>query len=253
MHIAQALSEPDVGCVTGRVTWLADDDPSRADSENLYWRFEHALWARESRLSVLAWASGCCIGVRRSLFVPIEARYGDDVVIPLDVINQGYRVIFDPALAVADASTIGSAAALRARARMTLRSLGGTLSRCRVFSPLRRPGLFLAVISHKLLRWAAPMIFLITLTAASALALAGQRSAMLFAAAGIAALMAACGAHLTERFRLQIPLAAGVNALAVEHLGILIGVAQAAAGKSRVSYDPPDNRPANRRATLDRA
>jgi len=236
--IARRFRDPDVGCVTGRVVWGSADNPGRANSDNLYWRFEHAMWEREDALGTLACASGTCMAVRRSLFRPIDPRYGDDVVLPLDVLGQGARVTYEPALTVVEASAASAAAALRARARMTLRSLRGTMSRRAVFSPLRRPGLFVSIVSHKLLRWATPFLFLAILGFAVPLALGGQVAALVVLALQVAWLAAAVAGLLAQRAGVRVPLVAAAYDLALENAGMLVGVTRAMLGHHEVAFRP---------------
>jgi GT2 family glycosyltransferase len=236
--IARRFGDPDVGCVTGHVVWGSSENPGRAHSDNLYWRFEHAMWEREDALGTLAYASGTCMAVRRCLFRPIDPRYGDDVVLPLDVLGQGARVAYEPALTVVEISAAGAATALRARARMTLRSLRGTMSRRAVFSPLRRPGLFATVVSHKLLRWATPFLFLAILASAVPLALGGQSAALAVLALQAAWLGGAVTGLLARRVGIRVPLVAAAYDLALENTGILIGVTRAVLGHHEVAFRP---------------
>ncbi len=175
--VARCFGRHEVGCVTGHVVWSAKHDAERARADNLYWRFEHSMWQRESTLGVLACASGACMALRSRLFRGIDPWYGDDVILPLDVIRQGFRVAYEPSLLALERSSERPAEVLRARARMTQRSLRGTLSRRAVFNPVRRPVLCTAVLSHKLLRWATPFLFLGVLGSAVPLAAQGQTAA----------------------------------------------------------------------------
>jgi cellulose synthase/poly-beta-1,6-N-acetylglucosamine synthase-like glycosyltransferase len=232
------FQDPDVGCVAGHVVWGSIDDPGRAESENLYWRFEHAIWAREATLGTLACASGACMAVRRSLFIEIDSRYGDDVVLPLDVVAQGARVAYEPALTALEVSATDAAAALRARARMTLRSLRGTISRHVVFSPVRRPALFAAVVSHKLLRWATPFLFLAVLGSAISLSLERQAVARAVLALQCAWLAAAAIGYVAQHLGVRIPVVAAACDLALENAGILIGVTRALLGQAEIAFRP---------------
>ena len=234
--VARCFERPEAGCVTGHVVWRAEHNVSRARADNLYWRFEHSMWRRESALGILACASGACMAVRSRLFRGIDPRYGDDVVVPLDVIQQGWRVAYDPSLLALERSSERPAEALRTRARMTQRSLRGTLSRRAVFSPARRPVLCAAVLSHKLLRWATPFLFLLVLGSAVPLAIRGQTVATAVLAAECAGLAAVLAGHVAYRMDVRVPVAAAAYAFALDNAGILIGVTRALLGGPVVTF-----------------
>ena len=234
--VARCFSRSEVGCVTGHVVWSAEHDAERARADNLYWRFEHSIWQRESTLGVLACASGACMALRSRLFRGIDPWYGDDVILPLDAIRQGFLVAYEPSLLALERSSERPAEVLRARARMTQRSLRGTLSRRAVFNPARRPALCTAVLSHKLLRWATPFLFLVVLGSAVPLAAQGQITARTVLALQGAGLAATLAGHVAYRMDVRIPVVALVHGFAVDNLGILIGVTRAVLGRPAVTF-----------------
>jgi cellulose synthase/poly-beta-1,6-N-acetylglucosamine synthase-like glycosyltransferase len=241
--IAAAFRQENVGCVTGRVAWRSLADPSRARSENLYWRYEHALWAGETTLQVLSCASGQCLAVRRHLFREIDPRFGDDVAIPLDVVAQGFSVVYVPALDAVDTSRDDAGAALRARTRMTLRSLTCTVSCWRAYRPWRRPGLCIAVISHKLLRWATPFLFLAVMGSAVPLAFQGFLVPAAVLAGQCCAIAAAVAGYLARRLRIGLPFAAAAQDFALENVGMMLGVVKALAGRRQLVYGEDQESP----------
>ena len=218
------------------MVWSAEHDAERARADNLYWRFEHSMWQRESTLGVLACASGACMALRSRLFRGIDPWYGDDVVLPLDVIRQGFLVVYEPSLLALERSSEGPAEVLRARARMTQRSLRATMSRRAVFNPVRRPVLCTAVLSHKLLRWATPFLFLVVLGSAVPLAARGHTVAGTVLALQGAGLAAALAGHVAYRMDVRIPVVAVVHGFALDNLGILIGVILAVLGRPTATY-----------------
>jgi poly-beta-1,6-N-acetyl-D-glucosamine synthase len=234
--VARCFARPEVGCVTGHVVWSAEHDAERARADNLYWRFEHSMWRRESKLGVLACASGACMALRSRLFCGIDPWYGDDVILPLDTIRQGFVVAYEPSLLALERSSERPAEVLRARARMTQRSLRGTLSRRAVFNPVRRPVLCTAVLSHKLLRWATPFLFLAVLGSAVPLAARGQAVAGTVLALQGTGLAAALAGHVAYRMDVRIPVVAVMHGFAVDNLGILIGVTRAVLSRPAATF-----------------
>jgi cellulose synthase/poly-beta-1,6-N-acetylglucosamine synthase-like glycosyltransferase len=223
-----------VGCVTGALISVNPEESAVACGTDYYWRFEHFVWRLESRLGLLAWGSGPCLAVRRALFRPMEAQYGEDCIVPLDVVLLGYRVVFQPSAIVRELRIADPNAEMRARIRMTLRSFAGTLSRRRLLNPLRFPGIAWSVTSHKLLRWLTPYFLLLALV--SNALLAGRSFYRLTLALQIAFYLGALIGHVLDRRRVRLPIVSTVYAFCVMNVGVFVGVARAISGHQIFAY-----------------
>jgi len=167
------LSDPAIGMVSATVHFGHPQDAVEK-GQGFYWSYELFLRAAESDLGILATGSGQAIAVRRELFRPLPACYGDDCIIPLDVRLQGYRVIQDRNATVFDAMPHSIQGELRTRIRMTARNWTGTLARPEILNPLRFPLTALGLISHKLLRWLTPFFLAVVFLSNAWLALGGR-------------------------------------------------------------------------------
>ncbi len=167
------LSDPAVGLVTGTVH-LGDPEDAVAKGQGFYWRYELFLRVAESDLGILATASGQAMAVRKELFRPLPACYGDDCILPLDVRLQGRRVVQDQAAIVFDTMPHSIQGELRTRIRMTARNWAGTLARPAILNPLRFPFTAASLVSHKLLRWLTPFFLAIALLSNLGVAFAGR-------------------------------------------------------------------------------
>ena len=136
--IGKNFRDPRVGMVTATV-YFGQPGDAVARGQGLYWCYELFLRAAESAIGILATGSGQALAMRRSLFRPMEACYGDDCVLPLDVRLQGYRVVQDSQAVVYDEIPSSIEGELRARVRMTARNWTGTLSRPSLFNPFDFP------------------------------------------------------------------------------------------------------------------
>ncbi len=155
-RLVRPFQQEEVGYATGDLRWRDADSPLQR-SGSAYAGWERRLWAHESALGILHVATGAFMAVRRRLFVPLEPDVGDDAMVPLDVIAQGYRGCFVPEARAWDDHHADLPAEFRARVRMTARSLRATLRGMRRGRLWRRPVLLGAVVSHRLLRWTTPV------------------------------------------------------------------------------------------------
>lgn len=235
--LAAPFADPGIGCVSGQVVF-SDEGTAISRGQGRYWRSEMNVRACESRLGILAVASGQAMAFRRSLFRPLPTHIGDDCVIPLDVVRSGARVFHQPSALAFDANESRSARELSARSRMTARNWAGTWRYPGLLSPLRHPGYTLALWSHKLMRWLSP-VFLLVL-AASSLWLARHPFYGLCAGGGAAVLALAALGHVSEgrRERSGLPWrAAGMaQAFCVAQLGFLLGLAKVVRGQKIFAY-----------------
>lgn len=97
--LAARFVDPKVGAVSGELV-LLDGRAGRSEvgkGVDFYWRYEKFMRLYESRVDSTVGATGAIYALRRELFRPIpEALILDDVLIPMQVARQGYRVLFEP-------------------------------------------------------------------------------------------------------------------------------------------------------------
>ena len=102
-NLVANFADSTVGCASGEL--ILSEDPGMASSHGvgLYWRLEKAIRCWEGLAGSTVGATGALYAVRRNLLLPIpEGTVLDDVLIPLEVVRQGRRVVFDPQALVWD-------------------------------------------------------------------------------------------------------------------------------------------------------
>ena len=102
--------------------------------------------------------------MRRELYTPMRPDQLPDFVLPLSVVAQGSRVVFEPSALLYEESLTGESAEFRMRVRVALRAFWALWDMRQLMNP-RLTGLFSwQLVSHKLLRY---LSFLPLLGAAS--------------------------------------------------------------------------------------
>jgi hypothetical protein len=164
----------------------------------------------------------------------MEAQFGEDTVVPLDIVSLGYQVIFQDDAIVYETRISEPRSEVRARVRMTLRSFAGTVSRRYRLNPMRFPGIAWAVLSHKLLRWFTPyflggaFILNLTLLGHPLYRLTSAMQAVFYASAVIG--------YVLDTYRVRVPLLSTTYAFCLMNLGVAVGVARAVCGHRIVGY-----------------
>jgi cellulose synthase/poly-beta-1,6-N-acetylglucosamine synthase-like glycosyltransferase len=153
--LMEDFADPQVGCVSGELM-LGDPESGEASKGmGLYWRIEKKIRELESESGSVIGATGALYAVRHELLAPVpEGTILDDVYIPMHVVKQKKRVIFEPRSRAWDIANLGTD---REFARK-VRTLSGNYQLAQLAPWLLKsenPVRF-EFISHKLLRLAIP-------------------------------------------------------------------------------------------------
>ncbi len=194
------FSDPKVGVVSGELIFLNSTGGSAERSMGFYWSYEKFIRRREARMGSVPGATGALYALRRSLFRPIDAEtILDDVAIPMRIVEQGYRCVFEPEAVVFDRPS-SSHGQENVRKR---RTIAGNAQLFAAFPrwvlPWRNPIAF-QWVSHKLLRLLSP-ILLLSLMAASLLMLTSMMGLLLVLGQLALYAMAAAGWVLDRKGR----------------------------------------------------
>ena len=163
-RLIENFGDPEVGAASGE---LMLGDPATGETGKgmgLYWRIEKKIRDLESASGSVVGATGAIYCARRRLCVPLpEGTILDDVLLPMQVVRQGARVIFDPRARAWDSPDLGGS---REFARK-VRTLDGNYQLLQLAPWLlssKNPIRF-EFISHKLSRLAVPFALLLLLVA----------------------------------------------------------------------------------------
>ena len=169
-RLARHFRDCKVGVVTGDVR-IRPAPGQFGSGEGAYYRYERWLQKSESDFWSCVGVDGGMYAIRRMLVVPpSDEIILDDFVISMNAARQGYRIVYDPEAIASEDPTPSDAEEFRRKVRIIA---GGfqALFRNEGIPRWSDRRLMWLYISHKLLRWLAP-VFLIVLLASS-LALAG--------------------------------------------------------------------------------
>lgn len=149
------LQDERIGAVSGDVR-LASHESNFGEGESLYYKLERAVHRGESRIGSMMGVDGGMYVLRKELFreLPPDTIL-DDFVITMNVIKQGFRVVYEPDAVATENGTPRARDEFRRRIRVAAGAMQ-SLKRGQL-PPLRRPVEFFQYISHKLLRWLGPV------------------------------------------------------------------------------------------------
>jgi cellulose synthase/poly-beta-1,6-N-acetylglucosamine synthase-like glycosyltransferase len=159
--------DPKIGYVVGNARYVESvGDSQSSQSEGLYWKLETWLKSKESDFESVVGGDGAIYAIRRQLYSPLLPTDINDFLNPLQIINCGYRGLFDSSVVCFEETADTFAQEFRRKVRIVSRALNAVRRAPGVLNPLRNPRHFWLLASHKILRWFAPF-FLVGLVLTS--------------------------------------------------------------------------------------
>ena len=164
--LIENFADPDVGAASGE---LMLGDPTSGETEKgmgLYWRIEKKVRELESASGSVAGATGAIYCARRSLLdtSPLpEGTILDDVLLPMQIVRKGSRVVFDSRARAWDSPDLGEGREFSRK----VRTLSGNYQLLQLAPWLlsSENAIRFEFVSHKLSRLAVPFALLALLIA----------------------------------------------------------------------------------------
>jgi cellulose synthase/poly-beta-1,6-N-acetylglucosamine synthase-like glycosyltransferase len=153
--LVRNFADPKVGYVTGRMLYVDANGSLVGDGCSAYMKYENALRAAETRVGSIVGVDGGVDAIRRALYRPMRADQLPDFVTPLNVAEQGYRVVYEPEAVLTEDTLTEGSKEYRMRVRVSLRAFWALWDKRGLLNPFKH-GLFAWQLwSHKLLRYLA--------------------------------------------------------------------------------------------------
>lgn len=154
-ELASVFGDPGVGYVTGKMIYGNPDGSVVGDGCTGYMRYENRLRAAETRAGSVVGVDGGIDAVRRALYRPMRPDQIPDFVLPLSIVQAGYRVAYWPHAVLKEIALGEAGQEFRMRVRVSLRSLWALWDMRALLNPARFPLFSFQLWSHKVLRYLA--------------------------------------------------------------------------------------------------
>ncbi|MBI2733545.1 MAG: glycosyltransferase family 2 protein [Aquabacterium sp.] len=166
-QLMRPFADEAVGCVSGELHLTSAGGNNQ---DGLYWRVEQFLKFFESRIGGALGANGAIYAIRRRFWVPLRPdTICDDFCIAMNVSAAGGRIVYTPAARAEEEMPESIGDEYHRRIRI---GIGNFQALVRSPEYLTRTswGTRWSYVSHKVLRWLAPHLILLSLCASIALA-----------------------------------------------------------------------------------
>ncbi|MCD4720917.1 MAG: hypothetical protein K8S13_13815 [Desulfobacula sp.] len=117
------FADADVGYVTGKMVYVNPDGTVIGDGCSAYMKYENFLRAGETKIGSVVGVDGGIDAIRKKLYKSMNPDQLPDFVLPLSVVEQGFRVVYEPGALLREDALKESSDEYRMRVRVSLRAL----------------------------------------------------------------------------------------------------------------------------------
>ena len=162
-RLVSNFADQTVGAVSGVYRITRGDDAALGNQEDLYWKYETFLKEAEGDVGSILGCHGALYAIRRELYpYPAPTTINDDYVIPMRILQQGYRVAYDSSAEAREEAH--EMAGFSRRVRIMTGNFQQLSELKALVKPLR-PGPLFFFLSHKAGRLVVPVAMLAMLVA----------------------------------------------------------------------------------------
>jgi cellulose synthase/poly-beta-1,6-N-acetylglucosamine synthase-like glycosyltransferase len=161
-ELVGAFQDASVGAVSGLLE-IAPSEGGGGQGVDLYWKMERKLREWEGRYDSVIGCTGAIYAIRKQAYQPLESgTILDDVIVPMQIAVEGWRVAYNPQAVAYDPQTLEPAKE-KLRKRRTLVGNYQMLERYPRWLLPWHNRLWWQLISHKYARLAVPWLMLAVL------------------------------------------------------------------------------------------
>lgn len=197
-HLVANFADNKVGYVSGKMIYANPDGTPIGDGCSAYMKYENTLRSIETRIGSIVGVDGGIDAVRKTLYRPMNADQLPDFVQPLKVVEQGYRVVYEPEALLWEHSLKEPGDEYRMRVRVSLRALWALFDMRCLLGPGINPVFAWQLWSHKVLRYLC-FLFMVGAYVSNALLLDRSRYHVAFFALQSSCYLAALLAPYLEK------------------------------------------------------
>ncbi|MGH7793425.1 MAG: glycosyltransferase [Candidatus Binatia bacterium] len=163
--LVRNLDDATVGCVTGKPVFKRDHGVASLGQRKRE-KYELYLRSKLGETWTLFGAQDCIYVIPRGLYTPVRADLDSGFVGPLQLLERGYRTVYEPeAVAFVDRPAPNMRDEFARRSRIALRGMRGLIHMRHLMNPFKCGFSAISLISTRFLRWLNPVFLIILFVA----------------------------------------------------------------------------------------
>lgn len=231
------FADPEVGCVTGQVVYKVSSGSTVGEGTRSYWNYEFLLKEQESSIGSLIGVCGCMYAVRKSAYVPLYHEACSDFLIATTMVRQGLRAIYEPSAVCFEEPNEKANKELAVRVRIITQTFADLWRNRDMLNPLRHGFYAVQLLSHKVMRYLAPVFLMTILLLSGLLSLWNPFYAFFFGAQVVFYSIAAIS-WVFERFGIRVPGIVLPQYFVITNLASLLAFIKLIRGERYVKWEP---------------
>jgi len=156
--LVRSFADDRVGYVTGRMVTIKQDGCLISEGMSSYTLYEHILRELESAINSIVGCDGGIDAIRRELICHIPRQMIPDFYLPLKVIEQGKRVVYDSTAISKEEVLKETSNEFKMRVRVIVRSFNAIFHMKHLLNPVEYPFFSFQFLSHKIFRYLVPFL-----------------------------------------------------------------------------------------------
>jgi cellulose synthase/poly-beta-1,6-N-acetylglucosamine synthase-like glycosyltransferase len=237
INIVENFADDKIGFVTGHTRYFAEEDDSTWSSIGIYSKIEKLTKKAESKFGSCVGADGAIFAIRKHLYKPLRDFDINDFVIPLQVIRQGFKGVFEENAFCTEKTAGNAGGEFKRQIRITNRTLRALMNNIALFNPLAYGIFSFELFSHKVVKFLSPFFAIILICSNIVLINSGIMYRLFLLAQVMLILMASLG-HVSRGFNVLSRLSSICNTFVTMNLAILGGWYQFLNGETYTTWLP---------------
>lgn len=162
-HLVKHFEDKNIGFVTGHTMYVLEGKERHLSTVGIYAKIEKLTKQLESKIGSCVGADGAIFAIRKRLYMPLKAHDINDFVIPINIVQEGFRGVFEDGAFCFEKTARNQTGEFNRQVRITNRTLRAIFSHSELLNPFKYHIFSFELISHKLLKFLTPFLLLFIL------------------------------------------------------------------------------------------
>jgi cellulose synthase/poly-beta-1,6-N-acetylglucosamine synthase-like glycosyltransferase len=162
-ELVRHFEDEQIGFVSGTTKYVSGDGSNALSPINMYSKLEALVKRLESKISSCVGADGAIFAIRKKLFQTLDNADINDLVIPLEIVKQGYKGILEEKAFCIENSANGQKGEFKRQERISNRTIRAIFRNQDMLNPMKFGMFAFELFSHKLTKFFVPYFLIILL------------------------------------------------------------------------------------------